>query len=405
VPITEALAAYHGSIMIVDDSPANLKLLEDMLRQHGYEVQAFPRGKMALAAARQEPPDLFLLDINMPEMSGYEVCEQLKSNERLSGIPVIFLSALSSIEDKVKGFASGGVDYISKPFQFEEVQARVDTHVELRHARQAEHDLLEGTLGGIVETLWELVQLTSPVLALRSRAVRDIVLWMTKRMGIENPWQYELAATLCLVGCVALPDEVFERAYCGQNLSPDEEKMFRAHPETTARLFSKIPRLDVVAGIIRGQQGPEAEASLTGQAAQGAQVLHLAMELDRRLHRGVTARFALAELRASSQFDPRMLEALDSYSPAKAEFDGRRVPIQELRDGMVLENDVWSKNGKLLILLGGTILTETWIQRLVNFAKLRCVEDVLSVRVPRLARGSSLEESGYAVPGTLPQTA
>jgi DNA-binding response OmpR family regulator len=405
VPITEALAAYHGSIMIVDDSPANLKLLEDMLRQHGYEVQAFPRGKMALAAARQEPPDLFLLDINMPEMSGYEVCEQLKSNERLSGIPVIFLSALSSIEDKVKGFASGGVDYISKPFQFEEVQARVDTHVELRHARQAEHDLLEGTLGGIVETLWELVQLTSPVLALRSRAVRDIVLWMTKRMGIENPWQYELAATLCLVGCVALPDEVFERAYCGQNLSPDEEKMFRAHPETTARLFSKIPRLDVVAGIIRGQQGPEAEASLTGQAAQGAQVLHLAMELDRRLHRGVTARSALAELRASSQFDPRMLEALDSYSPAKAEFDVRRVPIQELRDGMVLENDVWSKNGKLLILLGGTILTETWIQRLVNFAKLRCVEEVLSVRVPRLARASRVEESGYAVPGTLPQTA
>src|SRR5580658_923730 len=115
--------------MIVDDSPANLKLLEDMLRQHGYEVRAFPRGKLALAAARQEPPELFLLDINMPEMSGYEVCEQLKSSERLSSIPVIFLSALTSIDDKVKGFAAGGVDYISKPFQFEEVQARVDTHI------------------------------------------------------------------------------------------------------------------------------------------------------------------------------------------------------------------------------------------------------------------------------------
>jgi len=405
MPIKGALAAYHGNIMIVDDSPANLKLLEDMLRQHGYEVQAFPRGKLALAAARQDPPDLFLLDINMPEMSGYEVCEQLKSSELLSGIPVIFLSALSSIEDKVKGFESGGVVYISKPFQFEEVQARVDTHVELRHARQAEHDLLEGTLGGIVETLWELVQLTSPVLALRSRAVRDIVLWMTKRMGIKNPWQYELAATLCLVGCVALPDEVFERAYRGQNLSPDEEKMFRAHPEITARLLSKIPRLDVVAGIIRGQQGPEAEASDTGQATRGAQMLHLAMELDRRLHRGVTARSALAELRASSQFDPGMLDALESYSPAKAEFDVRRVPIQELRDGMVLEKDVWSKNRKLLILLGGTILTETWIERLANFAKLRCVEEMQSVRVPRFAGGNRLEESGYAISGTFPQPA
>ena len=117
--------------MVVDDNPANLKLLEDMLRQHGYEVRSFPRGRLALAAADQEPPDLILLDINMPEMNGYEVCEQLKSSDRLSGIPVIFLSALNAIEDKVKGFRSGGVDYISKPFQFEEVQARVETHLKL----------------------------------------------------------------------------------------------------------------------------------------------------------------------------------------------------------------------------------------------------------------------------------
>ena len=115
-----------------------------------------------------------------------------------------------------------------------------------------------------MRTLWELVQLTSPVLALRSRAIRDIVLWITKRMGIKDPWQYELAATLCLVGCIALPDEVFERAYCGQDLSPDEDRMFRAHPERAARLLSNIPRLEVVAEIIRGQQGPEANPSRTG---------------------------------------------------------------------------------------------------------------------------------------------
>src|ERR1700687_1880562 len=114
-------------IMAVDDQPENLKLCEDMLGQRGYLVRSFPRGRLALASAAQHPPDLILLDINMPEMNGYEVCEQLKSTASLSGIPVIFLSALNSIEDKVKGFQSGGVDYISKPFQFEEVQARVET--------------------------------------------------------------------------------------------------------------------------------------------------------------------------------------------------------------------------------------------------------------------------------------
>src|ERR1022692_1462226 len=226
-PLTEQSLQNQGNIMIVDDNPANLKLLEDMLRQHGYEVRSFPRGRLALAAADQEPPDLILLDINMPEMNGYEVCERLKSTEELSDIPVIFLSALNAIEDKVKGFRSGGVDYISKPFQFEEVRARVETHLKLRRAQQAEHDLLERTLVGAVGTLWELVQITSPGLALRSSAIRDIVLWITKRMGIQEPWQYELAATLCLVGCIALPDDVFERAYCGQDLSPDEDRMFR----------------------------------------------------------------------------------------------------------------------------------------------------------------------------------
>ena len=125
----------QGNIMVVDDNPANLKLLEDMLRQHGYEVRSFPRGRLALAAAEQEPPDLILLDINVPEMNGYEVCQQLKSNAGLAGIPVIFLSALNAIEDKMQGFRSGGVDYISKPFQFEEVEVRVETHLQLQRAR------------------------------------------------------------------------------------------------------------------------------------------------------------------------------------------------------------------------------------------------------------------------------
>ena len=123
--------------MIVDDNPANLKLLEDMLLQQGHEVRSFPLGRLALAAAVKNPPDLILLDINMPEMNGYEVCERLKSTRELSDIPVIFLSALNETQDKVKAFRSGAVDYISKPFQFEEVHARVETHLKLHDLQRA----------------------------------------------------------------------------------------------------------------------------------------------------------------------------------------------------------------------------------------------------------------------------
>lgn len=375
----------QGNIMIVDDNPANLKLLDDMLRQHAYEVRSFPLGRLALLAAEQEAPDLILLDVNMPEMNGYEVCERLKSIAPLSGIPVIFISALNAIEDKIKGFQSGGVDYVSKPFQFEEVHARVETQLKLRRAQRAEHELLEKTLAGAVETLWELVQLSSPILASRSCAIQDIVRWITVRMGIANPWQYELAARLCLLGCLSLPDEVFEKAYCDQDLLPEEDQMFRAHPESAARLLSKIPRLEVVAEMIRTQLKPEEELSVLEEPRNGAQMLRLALQLDRLVYQGVASHSALEQIRLSGRFDSHMLDALASYSPTQTEFEVRRLPIRELRAAMMLEEDVLSKDRKLLILKKGTVLTRTWIERLRNFAKVRSVQELVCVRVPGLA--------------------
>ena len=124
-------------IMIVDDNAANLKLLEDMLLQEGHEAHCFLSGGMALAAAIKNPPRLFLLDINMPEMNGYDLCERLKSIGELSEIPVIFLSALNGIADKIEAFRCGAADYLSKPFQFEEVHARVETHLKLHDLQRA----------------------------------------------------------------------------------------------------------------------------------------------------------------------------------------------------------------------------------------------------------------------------
>jgi two-component system sensor histidine kinase/response regulator len=145
-------------IVIVDDNPSNLKLLEDMLLQQGHEVRSFPSGRLALAAALKSPPDLMLLDINMPEMNGYEVCEHLKANPELSDVAVIFLSALNETDDKVKGFQSGGLDYITKPFQFEEVQARVATHLKL-HNLDRTLKLQNGHLEEIVAArTWELAE-------------------------------------------------------------------------------------------------------------------------------------------------------------------------------------------------------------------------------------------------------
>jgi sigma-B regulation protein RsbU (phosphoserine phosphatase) len=130
--LRERTVANPASILVVDDMSANLRVLTGMLKDRGYKVRPVPSGELALLAARKDPPDLILLDINMPEMNGYEVCQQLKADDVLRGIPVIFISALNENLDKVKAFAIGGVDYITKPFQMEELHARVETHLKLR---------------------------------------------------------------------------------------------------------------------------------------------------------------------------------------------------------------------------------------------------------------------------------
>ncbi len=124
-----------ATIMVVDDTPANLKLLEEMLQGRGYRVVQFPGGAMALRAAARNPPDLILLDIMMPEMDGFEVCRRIKADESLKNIPVLFISALDGTDDKIKAFAAGGLDYVTNPFQEEEVLARVKTQLDL-HRQQ-----------------------------------------------------------------------------------------------------------------------------------------------------------------------------------------------------------------------------------------------------------------------------
>ena len=123
-------------IMIVDDVPMNLKVLDTILRSLGHDVFAFPRGDMFLSAVRAAPPDLVLLDINLPDMDGYGICALLKEDPALRDIPVIFVSALTEPLDKLKAFGAGGADYIAKPFDISEVRARVATHLEIRRLRR-----------------------------------------------------------------------------------------------------------------------------------------------------------------------------------------------------------------------------------------------------------------------------
>ena len=133
--VSGEIKAKNKLILVVDDNPENINLLGNILRENGYEVGAASDANKAFEFVKNELPDLILLDVMMPGMNGFEVCEELKSNVETKHIPVIFLTAKTTTEDIVKGFKVGGVDYVTKPFKKEELIARVDTHIEIKTLR------------------------------------------------------------------------------------------------------------------------------------------------------------------------------------------------------------------------------------------------------------------------------
>lgn len=151
-------------ILIVDDTPNNLRLLSSILTEQGYKVRLAPSGNLALSSIEKKPPDLILLDVIMPEINGYEICKQLKADDRYKDIPVLFISALQESLDITVAFQVGGLDYITKPFNENEVIARVNAHIELKSSRDEllkTTKELESLNAELVEAQKELIQLAT----------------------------------------------------------------------------------------------------------------------------------------------------------------------------------------------------------------------------------------------------
>ncbi len=167
--------AVTGTILVVDDSPSNLHLLVKMLVAQGYRVRVATDGQQAIASAEANPPDLLLLDVMMPGLDGYEVCRRLKAQAETRDIPILFLSALTQPGHKVEGFASGGVDYITKPFQTNEVLARVATHLALQRASRALQDKTSQLERANAELAREIAERTRAEDALRQTQAELVV--------------------------------------------------------------------------------------------------------------------------------------------------------------------------------------------------------------------------------------
>ena len=251
------------SILMVDDNATNLQVLSQTLSGRGYRLLVAKNGESALAVTAKTLPDLILLDIMMPGIDGFEVCRRLKADPAHHDIPVIFLSALGQTEDKVKGLKLGAVDYITKPFQPEEVIARVDTHLTLRCLQQQlevanaelrdlnenleqkvqertrqleeEHARLVRTQNAIIFGMAKLTESRDDDTGKHLERIEKYVEILARELGktddsIDEHWIEQVKATSALhdIGKVGIPDAVLQKP---GRLSPDERKVIELHPE------------------------------------------------------------------------------------------------------------------------------------------------------------------------------
>ncbi len=240
-------------ILAVDDTPSSLRLLTDILTGEGYEVRSAINGELALHAAKAQPPQLVLLDVSMPEMDGFEVCRRLKQEPRLHDIPVIFVSALSETHEKIKGFDFGGVDYVTKPFQREELLARVRTHLELHNLRNNLEEMVHERTDSLLmserrlkKSLLESVSAVAAMLELRDpytsghqHRVAQIASAIARELRLteEMVEGINLAAEVHDIGKISVPTEILTKPGA---LTEIEFSMIKRHSELGYEVMKEI---------------------------------------------------------------------------------------------------------------------------------------------------------------------
>lgn len=262
--IDQSLLSKNANILAVDDTVENLVLLTSLLKQSGYIVRPVPNGRLALQAAKNEKPDLILLDITMPEIDGYEVCARLKKDPELKDIPVLFISALDQTTDKLKAFEMGGVDYIPKPFQFEEVRARVETHLKLHRLQMNLEAQVRNQVQEITESQMSMIFGLAKLAEVRDNETGKHLeriqilcnlfaeeLRKNPKFAGEVDADYSehifFASPLHDIGKVGIPDHILLKP---GKLTPEEFEIMKTHVtigyETLKEVYNRFPHNDFV---------------------------------------------------------------------------------------------------------------------------------------------------------------
>lgn len=372
-------------ILVADDEPVHLHLMEQVLVHNGFDVIKADDGLHAFEKATEFLPDLILLDINMPGLDGYDVCLKLKKNSRTKDIPIIFVTGQIDDTDETLGFEYGAVDYIRKPITISTMLARVQNQLAILAAKTQLQEMLSKTLMGSIRVLNDILILIDPTFHSMLPRLKRYVEGIATYLDLPDRWRLELAAMLSHIGCAAIPKEVLKNITAGKNVSEDDQKMFDMHPKIAQDLLSKIPRLKSVAQMIGNQRSSLDKGKLTQELSEwdrvdlGAQLLKMVIDFDRMVTAGFAEEKALSEMRAKEEtYSPDLLDALEVVANVEQKGDVQLLMFKDLQEGHVLKQDLYTKSGALVV-KKGKVISENTITLLRPFAETQGIKEPIKV--------------------------
>lgn len=357
-------------ILFVDDEKFVLETFRRNLRRH-FEVETAEGPTSALKQFENNGPFAVVVsDLKMPVMNGVELLGTIKT--RWPDTIRIMLTGQADLQTAVSAVNQGAIfRFLTKPCAPDALLQAVNDGLNQYRLVMAERQLLHGTLRGCIQVLSELLALANPIAFRRSEKGKALVTDIAQVLGLEGSWKFELAAMLCQIGCISLPKEIMERKVSGQPLPPDEEKIFRMHPEIAGNLLRNIPRLEGVVDIVIGQELP-----LIKEPCIGARILKAVLDFVDMEAQGKDVDAALDLMRTQTGFyDAKVVAALTEVLGRRHESEIRSLEIKDLREGMVLVEPVLSGQGAIMMDRGQTI-TQSALERFRNFGT------ILGIREP-----------------------
>ena len=369
-------------ILLVDDDPLILEGYKRSLSRE-FRMETALGGPQGLKLVTENGPYAVVVsDMRMPEMDGIQFLNKVKSSS--TDTVRIVLTGNADVESAVIAINEGSIfRFLTKPCS-REIMAKTLTAALVQYRMMtAEKQLLEQTLSSCIQVLTEVLSLVNPAAFSRAERARRYIHHIVTVMKLGNPWQYEVAAMMSQLGCVTLPAETIDAVYKGDQLLPDEQAQYDAHPSVAYGLLSKIPRLEPIAWMIEHQNRPVIEdGNSETEIRTGAEILRLVLAYERLVHKGTSRTEALHLLtRQNTEINQKIFDALVTLDPNAEEGITKRCRIEDLVPGMIIQEEVRTNDGGLLVSKGHEV-TPTVIFKLKNFHARRAIAATVNVSMP-----------------------